>query len=74
MKYLVERHFTLHQLGKDQVQNIVIEELLDFLMVGKELSVINHVAIIYTKVDHIEQSAVEYIEQLEGNFAEKQFV
>lgn len=67
---MVGKHFILLQLETFQERSIVIEEQWDFSMVGRELSVINDVAIDYKTVDHIENLVAENIEVLEGNFDE----
>jgi len=64
---LVGKHFILLQLETFQERSIVIEEQWDFSMVGRELSVINDVAIDYKTVDHIENLVAANIEVLEGN-------
>lgn len=67
---MVGKHFILLQLETFQERSIVIEEQWDFSMVGRELSVINDVAIDYKTVDHIENLVAANIEVLEGNFDE----
>lgn len=64
---MVGKHFILLQLETFQERSIVIEEQWDFSMVGRELSVINDVAIDYKTVDHIENLVAANIEVLEGN-------